>query len=374
MDVKRVFVLGAGSSIGHSNGLFPSILNFFGSAKKLKLHRTEGFSQIANYALKILGKDISTQGQNIDIEAFLTHIEIEIERNPSPELLSIRNEFLSFIQRLLIGLSEQISNKKGEYNQLVEKLSKSDTIITYNWDLLLDNFLGREEVLGSIYGKSPKKDITNPHYNNFVNNFTAIGEGTWGGVSVKKPYDHWDTDNGYFIKAHGSIDWFYCSNEACRAYRKVFPVFDPDHDQHCSECHEQLDCLIIPPVLNKGYRNYPLIRVLWNLAAKEISFANEIVVWGYSLPPTDFYTSWLLRQAREAPLERLTIINPSVISKTKSKITLSITFIRKFFDILRGKLPKESIKLYESFSDYYSDRDIYKTHPILKPLETYRNL
>lgn len=374
MNSKRIFVLGAGSSIGHSNGLFPSILNFFASAKKLQLHKTDGYSQIADYAQRIIGKNISTSGQNIDIEAFLTHIEIEIERSPSPELLSIRQEILSFIRKLLIGLSEKISKKKGEYNKLVTNISKSDTILTYNWDLLLDNLLGREDVLGGTYGKSNKKSIKSNHYNDFINNFTAIGEGTWGGISVKKPYDHWDIDKGYFIKAHGSIDWFYCSNEACRAYRKVFPVFNPDHDQHCSECHEQLDCLIIPPVLNKGYRNYPLIRVLWNLAAKEISIANEIVVWGYSLPPTDFYTSWLLRQARKAPLERLIIINPGVVTKARSKTTLSITFIRKFYDILRGKISKDSILLFESLDDYYSDRDIYQVHNISKQLSSYSNL
>lgn len=366
--------MGAGSSIGHSKGLFPSILNFFASAKKLQLHKTDGYSQIADYALKIIGKDILASGQNIDIEAFLTHIEIEIEKSPSPELLLIRREILSFIRKLLIGLSGQTSKKKGEYNKFVDNISKSDTIITYNWDLLLDDLLGREDVLGHTYGKTGTKNIIPTHYDDFMNNFTAIGEGTWGGLSVKKPYDHWDIDKGYFIKAHGSIDWFYCSNEVCRAYRKVFPVFNPDQNQHCSECHEQLDCLIIPPVLNKGYRNYPLLRVLWNLAAKEISIANEIVVWGYSLPPTDFYTSWLLRQAREAPLERLIIINPSVVTKTRAKLTLSISFIRKFYDILRGKISKDSIRLFESLDDYYSDRDIYKVHKISKQLASYSNL
>lgn len=374
MNSKRIFFLGAGSSIGHSKGLFPSIMDFFASAKKIGLHKKTGYNQIADYAKRIIGKDILAYGQNIDIEAFLTHIEIEIERSPSPELLSIRQGILTFIRELLIGLSEQISNKSGEYNKLVTNISKSDTIITYNWDLMLDNLLGRDNVLAGTYDKSNKKNIKANHYNDFINNFTAIGEGTWGGISVKKPYDHWDIDKGYFIKAHGSIDWFYCSNEACRAYRKVFPVFNPDHNQHCSECHEQLDCLIIPPVLNKGYRKYPLIRVLWNLAAKEISIANEIVVWGYSLPPTDFYASWLLRQAREAPLEKLIIINPNVVTKARSKTTLSLSFIRKFYDIFRGKISKSSIQLFESLDDYYSGRDIYKVHNISKQLESYSNL
>ena len=206
-----------------------------------------------------------------------------------------------------------VSTKNGEYDKLIRFISEADTIITYNWDILLDIIFGREyelqkkafEYSGAIRGfannngvKKSKEEAAY-RYSTFLQNYTALGEGTLGRLAVKQPYDQWDVKKGYFIKAHGSIDWLYCSNEACREYRKVLPVLKPDSSLYCSACHEPLDCLIIPPVLNKGYRNYPLIRVLWNLATIELAHADELVVWGYSLPPTDFYAKWLLRQARQ---------------------------------------------------------------------------
>jgi hypothetical protein len=73
--------------------------------------------------------------------------------------------------------------------------------------------------------------------------------------------------------------------------------------------------MIIPPVLKKEYRQYPLIRRIWNIASKEIESADEIIIWGYSLPPTDFLVFGLLRQARDKSLKRLILINPNIVRR-----------------------------------------------------------
>ncbi len=243
---------------------------------------------------------------------------------------------------------------------------------------MLDNKLGREKILTNSKGHSRDEELAQTHYHEFFYNLTAKGEDTWRGIEVREPYSKWDKEEGFFIKAHGSIDWFYCSNEACRVYRKVFIIDKLENEQHCSYCHEQLDNLIIPPVLNKGYRKYPLIRTLWNLASKEISVADEIVIWGYSMPPTDFYASWLLRQARKAPLKKLIIINPELLSSSRSKNTWSRIFVRKYYDIFREQLLKKdlmnSLFLYKNYNDYNFGKDIFEAYGIHEKAEKYNRL
>ncbi len=377
MNSKRVYILGAGSSISHSNGQFPKINEFFSVANEKGLFDIYDFSQIIEYVKTAIGKNIKIRKSNIDIEDLLTHIEIEIERSALPKLLSIRQEILTFIRKLFIQLTDEISGKKNDYNSFVNSIIKSDTIITFNWDILLDNCFGREKKL-SQYEENGIVIGSSDHYNEFIFTLTALAEGTRGYPLPKLPYSQWNVDRGYYIKLHGSVDWFYCANEACRSFRKVYPELDLKNELFCSYCHEELNCMIIPPILNKGYKKYPLIRTLWNLASKEISIADEIVIWGYSLPTTDFYSKWLLRQARRAPIKKLTIINPSLLSKDPSKSTLRIGFVRKYYDIFREQLPKKdlmnSLFLYKNYNDYNFGKDIFEAYGIPEKEEKYSRI
>ncbi len=336
----------------------------------------DDFNQIIEYVKSAVGKDIKNRNSNIDIEDLLTHIDIEIERSSSPKLTSVRQEMLTFIRRLLIQLSEKLSKSKRDYDNFVDSIEKSDTIVTFNWDILLDNCLGRESSIQSN-GKSTRFDSM-CHYLNFIQSLTVYAEGNLNDKTPQLPYAHWSADKGYYIKVHGSIDWFYCANETCSYYRKVIPVLDLKHNLYCPYCHEELSCMIIPPILNKGYRIYPLVRTLWNLASKEISTAEEIVIWGYSLPPTDFYAKWLLRQARQSSFKKLTLINPEVVSTSKGEATWGISFIRRFFDIYRDIVRKDtlfdSLFLYKDYNDYGSKVDIFESLSIPNKIEKYKNL
>lgn len=361
MAGKRVFILGAGASISHSNGTFPSILTFFHTAKELGLASSQPFKRIAKYAATVLGKDLNKDDDYVDVEKFFTYLEIEIERNPAPQLFQLRHDFLYVIQRVLLKSSINIKPADGDYEIFASKLNKKDTIISFNWDLLLDDVLHRKSILKKYLEDEPNGTLTRVQYNNYVTDLSAYGEQTLGNISIHRPYKQWGEERGYLLKLHGSIDWYFCANEACRAYQKVFPLLSPEKVHYCAECHEKIGYLIIPPILNKSYRQYPLIRRIWNLAAKELSIANEIILWGYSLPPTDFYASWLLTQGRHSNLQKLTIINPELINqKTKRG---RITFIKKFYDFYRDLMPKSSVSLYEYFDDYAEDKDIFKKFP-----------
>lgn len=291
--------------------------------------------------------------QEVNIEELFTHIEIELERGGSPELLEVREEILRLIKEVLSRLGEPIFGQGGEYGllQRAEVLSDTDTIITFNWDLLLDQLLNRENILASWYEKGEIKEPHIKQYWNFLLRLSAVGEQTWKHASISKPYPVWDGSVGYYLKMHGSIDWFYCSNDRCRGAGKVFPVEKLDASYKCGECHEPLEELVIPPVLNKAYRQYPLIRRIWNIASQELRVANELIIWGYSMPQTDFHASWLIRQAREAPLRRLSIVNPDVDKP-------SMRLARRLRELFHGKLAEKRIFLYKSFADYTNDTPV----------------
>ena len=186
-------------------------------------------------------------------------------------------------------------------------------------------------------------------YANFVLNQSAIGEQTFRHSTLEPPYNRWRPDAGFYLKLHGSIDWFYCQNTACRAFGSVFPWLDLRESACCAECHERLDVLIVPPVLNKDYRKHAFVRRVWNVAALEIATASMLIVWGYSLPPTDFHSMWLFRQARKALLQNLVLINPLVDDPN---------YVLRFREIFRGKDAK--ISLYKSYEDFA------KAHPVEK--------
>ncbi len=385
MSNKKIFILGAGSSIAHANGKYPNIRNFFRFANELGIGSNNEFPQLENYGNNLLGKMIFGLHANtdIDIEDLLTNIEIDIERKPTLELMMAREQLLKLIRNILnvLEISFVRQEIQGEYALFVNNLASNDTVISFNWDIMLDNLLKRQIILDNRYGLVKNNDEQlNGQYWNFILDISALGEMTWHRMGINLPYLLKDDRNkGYYLKVHGSIDWFYCRNNTCRAAHKVFPVrtIIPPADNlpyHCADCYELLEPLIIPPILNKGYNTYPTLRSIWNLAAQELFLTDEIVVWGYSLPPTDFHSKWLLRQARDAPnLKYLSLINPALIDQDNK--TIQEDLVRRFVSIFDGKLSDEkSLRLYESYSDFSAGKDIVSKYDIRNADEVFDRL
>ena len=178
-DNKRVYVLGAGSSIGHSKRAFPSITTFFSSARNFRLFSNEKFAGLASYAQEVLGLDVK---HKINIEDLFTHIEIELERTSSSRLLEIRQNLFDLIQSVLTEAEKSIAKQKGEYHKLNSKLNKRDTIITFNWDVLLDNILNREHILKDRYNHKEDKKARTGQYWQFIQHLSGLGESSRGQI------------------------------------------------------------------------------------------------------------------------------------------------------------------------------------------------
>lgn len=146
---KTVFILGAGASISHSQGNFPSYNEFFSKAKTLNLINDKNSGEVLKkykglrkYILNIMKTDISSEKNTLDIERLMTFIDIEIENTNNQEVYQIyKKRLLEIIIILFKKLSNNLKAKNGDYNNFVKNIKDNHTVITFNWDLLLDRIL-----------------------------------------------------------------------------------------------------------------------------------------------------------------------------------------------------------------------------------------
>lgn len=371
---KRIFLLGAGSSKSHTDGLFPGIGEFFARAKKLQLTIDEeqpseirkGYEQLYDFVQEHFGCSIIHTDRAINIEEILTYVEIELQRNSSGPLVTVSEQLNDLIREVLLKLSDCVGDQNadspsGGYKEFAERLGYRDTIITFNWDLLLDEVLKLceqpykqdREVGESGVGKQ---------YANFLNRFTSNLKQRFDTSAplIAEPYSEWRGDDGFYLKAHGSIDWYSCKNTSCRAAGMLFTKNEPQTDYSCAECGEAVMNVLVPPVLNKQLHAYPAIRSIWNTAAREIRATEELIIWGYSVPATDFFSKWLIRQARQKNLKSVTVINPSVLTGSKKNYA---EYARGVHDMFSDLLTWESFRFYENFSDYLAGLEVRQKHP-----------
>jgi len=322
--MSTVYVIGAGASRGES---LSTITNLPAGIPALHTHPppvTDGFfdrdllnalgypeaeQDFADVVGYIRGARLLVDAfgdgswKTIDLEEVFTSLEVEREfHNPESDegarLLLLGNKLIRYIRRI-IGLCTQYTY--GEYyRKLAMKLDINDSIVTFNWDLLLDQqFIANTQATG--------------HYSNFFWKVRPSNAESFLFPAIQ--------GNGLFLKLHGSLNWFRCGNHKCPASSSF--TFSP-HTQGCLsvsegigevtcwQCASEMNPVIIPPLLRKPVTDDPVIRSAWGLAKAKLATASKVVVIGFSAAMTDFYASWLLRSTvgtREGV--EVVVINPS---------------------------------------------------------------
>ncbi|MBD1548669.1 hypothetical protein [Roseibium aggregatum] len=185
-------------------------------------------------------------------------------------------------------------------DQLVTAMKNEQAaIISFNWDLILDQLLFGKELDKASYGLDRRRT----------------------GVRLIKP--------------HGSLNWFKDDTAGPLSERKKFALtgnktsgvfaFRPLRAP-ISKKGRQYMPLIIPPVYAKQFEG-PLFRKLWQETVRVLSTASEVRFLGFSLAEADFHARFVLRcgfynqengqlkrgGAREAPTGRskVTVVDPS---------------------------------------------------------------
>jgi hypothetical protein len=159
-------------------------------------------------------------------------------------------------------------------NTWVQKFAKAvrqdrSTIISFNWDLVLDELLLEEVRSPSQYG------------------FEGSGEGP------------------ILLKPHGSLNWF--DEKQAGRLKDSFKIPLATSGKHAtyaftrfrspkSKKGNRYQPLIVPPHYMKRF-DRPGFKEVWNACVSKLSTAREVIFIGYSLPPSDFHARFMLRCA-----------------------------------------------------------------------------
>lgn len=219
--MKTIWILGAGASKAHNSGM-PAINEFFSIAQELGIinHSNNNFPLLKKYIEDSFGKNILDDNVKLDIEKVLTNIEIDIDKSDSVKFFTAKQEVLKLIKEVFNGLSKGLENQNGKYNIFIngnknfDGIMPSDTILSFNWDLLLDNIFERRKILkpsykeGELPPQSVKNKVDNNQYYKMAYELSAL-KGCVRYSNVFPPYEKYDNSKGYYLKLHGSIDWLY---------------------------------------------------------------------------------------------------------------------------------------------------------------------
>lgn len=307
--MPTVYILGAGASAGYEGSFLgersPVAENFFEIAYRVRnIHqcaernfgdRHITYHHFEKFVEQHYGTPLERLAEvNLDMEDILTFLDIEIERCEIPgklmELKAARRDFLTL---MALTFEKVLYGEPCPYHaRLASFLRPGDCVISFNYDLLIDNALIQHcpvWYLDDGYG---------------LPGFRIIDKHTFYPVNLKRH------SKVHLLKMHGSFNWMVCQDcgnfyifaredayPHSLIYRrnKEYPGVEepPDHN---------LDWIIVPPTLKKDFSG-KVLQTVWHKAYKALLHADNIVIIGYSLPATDFYVKRLFHQAASKNLK-----------------------------------------------------------------------
>ena len=295
---KTVYFLGAGASKA-SDFELPAMTGFF----REEDFDSKGYSNLHKF-IKENFPNISFK--ELNLEEMVTCLELSLDKfssfgeHPEVYLYEARREFDKYVNIRL-----EIPNKKGcnKFKNLFKDLTEfesKDTVITINYDLVVDNTLWELSPKEGIEGELKMKHgcLLDRMYG--LLGVTRLIHGDRPSLYPQ------DKNKGFYLKLHGSIDWLYCPNQTCGNHQLFFPNWIDSSEVHnvpgdlCSLCGSPLVSVIIPPTMHKSFENFPKLGLLWSLAYRELKQADKIIMIGVSLVESDYYLNWLIRSAIRA--------------------------------------------------------------------------
>lgn len=168
--------------------------------------------------------------------------------------------------------------------------AQKDTIITFNYDTLIEDALTRMNVQYN-YGYSSADLINHKKCTTRLSGHLTH-------------FDH-PTDSISLLKLHGSINW--AEDEPNASTRLVPRLFYDSYDELVVEGAVPL---IEPPTWRKGGND--ILRTVWDRAVNALQIATRIIFIGYSAPATDPHFRFLMAAglAENICLSKVIVVNP----------------------------------------------------------------
>lgn len=182
----------------------------------------------------------------------------------------------------------------GRYDDQKKLPSRCNTVITFNYDLVLDDALAR-------VGATPGYELA--------------------GAEFDEP-DNGATPRVPLLKLHGSTNWAICGCKQIRVLgQKITGNPENFRSMRCSKCNQPgLRLLLVPPSWDKSEYSQ-VMQPVWTRAVEALKNATRICVIGYSMPEADAFFKFLLALglAENDRLYKLIVVDwvPSVIASSQ---------------------------------------------------------
>lgn len=372
---KKVIVLGAGASCSYKEsptGQYPPLAKeLIPTFHKLSISRNRYVlvGNIINYIRDTRGVSPSEfEGWTEDIEAVFSEID---------EKIQISAEDIQKDKKNYEAL-ERLARSMGTYNQLIflfssilneiqngpvsiphallaSELSPDDTIVTFNWDTLMDRalFSTGKWFPNTGYCIKPEYIYNDGWYSSdeFLpakgspRYIKLHGSTNWlvplHGVALSsgKPYSlkddvlnklfiffkathQYKTYKGRYWGPYEAFSYCYyppdlpgCNEPSKKGYKivRVAPASDIGEAEAVVDTNIYSMPLIIPPIWNKQYKRHgKIFSELWSQAETAISECHKLYIIGYSFPETDLFAKEMLKRsvANNKNMNRVIIINP----------------------------------------------------------------
>jgi len=321
---KTVYFLGAGFSKAVAG--LPTMGEFFNMKEIKKKYKNikEFIEKYFSIKMKRIEKKQKRRGKNLlNLEEVITYLYLRLDNfgrlgeDIDVSILEAKNEIYQYILTKLSPqnvdnqgivaeekdkdtkskrLGKPIYNIKYLKKKLINFFNNVSSIITINYDLIIESLL-------------PEVSCNQKGYS-----FHPFLERLWENIlwpDLEKPFCE-EVDKGVFLKLHGSIDWLYCPNKLCPYHSDIYPLalnkkkYDKffsgsykniENSLYCASCGSKLEVVIVPPVMQKAFEKWPKLALIWTIARKKLSEADEIVIIGVSFSPSDYYLRWLFKSA-----------------------------------------------------------------------------
>ncbi|HJQ95669.1 MAG TPA: SIR2 family protein [Acidimicrobiia bacterium] len=332
---NRVVVLGAGATRGATTSfgkecLPPLNADFFtqmqrlGKAKHLDITRKVIKDVVAlfgpNFGLTM--EDYFTQ---LDSIAYIARLAAQSGPAFTSKEIGAKRDRLMQALAAVLEESTDVSRKDaptcGHHRAIVDALSARDTIISFNYDCVVDHTL-RTFAQGKWSAK---------YGYGFPDPSRIVGSDAWDAAS---PPAH-STGSIYLLKLHGSLNWQLPTPDEADPAKAQIKLKRRLYQQNGTPRFT-----IIPPVWGKNIDVDPNLRSLWKNAERAIRQARTLALVGFSFTPTDLHVESLFRiaLAKTTRLQTLVIANPSREHRQRIRAVFSKplaggTLVRQYEDL-----------------------------------------
>jgi hypothetical protein len=334
VNKKATVILGAGASRGAScfnNSLLPAPLDadFFRLMQRVE-HKSPLLADFMRFIRTEFGdgacprmEELFTQLEGL--EEFHNTLNItrgRIVRRYGQQLAKFVEITATFFGHVFLDYD---GNRRtcDHHDALAKALKAGDTVISFNYDCLIDDALARngERSWNAADGYGLKIDGDVAPWNSSV-----VGPGRRAATPIS------------LLKLHGSLNWDRSDgtppNNATIHLRP-----DP------YSCANREKSEIVPPVWDKKIGGDEVYCALWKEARRVLPTGPILVSIGYSVPPTDLLSQALIRvsaseRAANQKLSHLIVVNPDPQSRSQ------------FIELVRSGMSSDTIVVeLQSFSE-----------------------